>query len=777
MEKDWKSTLASQRARFLFWSPMILLLLWASIESTSYAHVDTKFTTAVTFEEEGENTTTIFVDNFSLELRDDSYLQLNPKIEQMHESESQENFSKTFSQNIPVWIERDYATLEEAVESSGSGSGDDEEVETFLEISEELDAYLGYIMWLTIAVLLMTFVQHKKPINPKKGINNYSLSGVILLGICFLGLACAGTINSNLGKGVNEFIGEDVFDEIDEEDLFGEGTFEDSGETFGGTFETDGTINWGPGLGFWLLILLSIISGTGAVGQLSYLRKEDKIKDSPTWFKQNEAPDWFEKSVNYLPIALFALGGLSILIASVSSWYTIDQTYMGHQPGAEDDLGNTSTHEISWGLSPWSVSYTNDSVFEDGRINATTSSSSDSHDEQPFLSDTSTAVLDLRWTMLFSALICLWVAGICLVPMWREQISVRFDTWLAIGAVLSIFMLQFGAAEFEDNMRDVAEKDVKRIAPSWDLVVTKSSVLTEDSFFGFDTWTLNQNFEDEDDFVQFYVQMQWGPSTGYYAANLAKISLVLGLFCFFLPKYVEQTYKKNPKYTYNLADNGWKDVVSSGMLIGMVFISAMGTGLGDSLLDPTNAAAEGMYKWDVDSESFSSQTSVTETISTTHSETYDASALFSENLTTVSIFISCDEGPSANQGDEPDEMNYQVSIPGGVDSQGQDLQGTVSCQSFGVNLFFESDWSVPNNVWAVDEQGAIDQAVFDLAYKGSWGITLEPIVNGGECPPDNGIPFIQPDCGPEDEEDDGLTFQYFIDLNGRTALEAEKDNF
>ncbi|MBR60802.1 MAG: hypothetical protein CMA84_06260, partial [Euryarchaeota archaeon] len=43
MEKGWKSTLASQRARFIFWSPIILLLLWASIESTSYAHVDTKF--------------------------------------------------------------------------------------------------------------------------------------------------------------------------------------------------------------------------------------------------------------------------------------------------------------------------------------------------------------------------------------------------------------------------------------------------------------------------------------------------------------------------------------------------------------------------------------------------------------------------------------------------------------------------------------------------------------------------------------------------------------
>ena len=507
------------------------------------------------------------------------------------------------------------------------------------------------------------------------------------------------------------------------------------------------------------------------------MRKEDKIKDAPTWFKQNDAPEWFDKSVNYLPIGLFALGGLCILIASVSSWYTIDQTYMGWQPGADDDLGNASTHEISWGLSPWSVSYTNDSVFEDGRINATISSSSDSHDEQPFLSDTSTAVLDIRWTMLFSALICLWVAGICLVPMWREQISVRFDTWLVIGAALAVFMLQFGAAEFEDNMRDVAEKDVKRIAPSWNMVFTKSFVLTEDSFFGFDDWFFTQDFEDEDDSVSFYVQMQWGPSTGYYAANLAKISLIFGLFCYLLPKYVDQTYKKKPKYTYNLADNGWKDVVSSGMLIGMVFLSAMGSGLGDSLLDPTNAAAEGMYKWDVDSQGFFTNTEVTETTSTTHSQTYDASALYSENLTTVSIFITCDEGPSANQQDETDEMNYQVTIPAGVDSQGQDLQGTIDCEWGGVNLFFESDWSVPNNVWAVDEQGAIDQAVFDLAYKGSWGITLEPIVNGGECPDDPFFPIPGSDCGPEDEEDDGLSFQYIIELNGRTALEAEKDDF
>ena len=45
-------------------------------------------------------------------------------------------------------------------------------------------------------------------------------------------------------------------------------------------------------------------------------------------------------------------------------------------------------------------------------------------------------------------------------------------------------------------------------------------------------------------------------------------------------------------------------------------------------------------------------------------------------------------------------------------------------------------------------------------------------------PPDGPVPNpFQPDCGPEDEEDDGLRFQYIIELNGRTALEAEKDDF
>ena len=86
------------------------------------------------------------------------------------------------------------------------------------------------------------------------------------------------------------------------------------------------------------------------LAQLSYLRKEDKIKDAPTWFKQNDAPEWFDKVSIISPLVYFTRG-LCILIASVSSWYTIDQTYMGWQPSADDNLGNTSTHEISWGLS------------------------------------------------------------------------------------------------------------------------------------------------------------------------------------------------------------------------------------------------------------------------------------------------------------------------------------------------------------------------------------------------------------------------------------------
>ena len=90
--------------------------------------------------------------------------------------------------------------------------------------------------------------------------------------------------------------------------------------------------------------------------------------------------------------------------------------------------------------------------------------------------------------------------------------------------------------------------------------------------------------------------------------------------------------KKNPKYTYNLADNGWKDVVSSGMLIGMVFLSAMGSGLAIlCLIQPmqqqkvctSGTLISQVFLW----------IQVFETL-TTHSKTYEGSTIYSENLTT-----------------------------------------------------------------------------------------------------------------------------------------------
>ena len=75
-------------------------------------------------------------------------------------------------------------------------------------------------------------------------------------------------------------------------------------------------------------------------------------------------------------------------------------------------------------------------------------------------------------------------------------------------------MLQFGAAEFEDNMRDVAEKDVKRIAPSWNMVVTKSFVLTEDSFLDLMTGFIPK-FLKMKIFCFILRSNAMGPSTGY----------------------------------------------------------------------------------------------------------------------------------------------------------------------------------------------------------------------------------------------------------------------
>ena len=60
-------------------------------------------------------------------------------MENMHENEELDNFSKP-SQNIPIWIERDYVTLEESIKLDNDN---DAEVETLLEIAEEIDGYLA----------------------------------------------------------------------------------------------------------------------------------------------------------------------------------------------------------------------------------------------------------------------------------------------------------------------------------------------------------------------------------------------------------------------------------------------------------------------------------------------------------------------------------------------------------------------------------------------------------------------------------------------------------
>ena len=124
-----------------------------------------------------------------------------------------------------------------------------------------------------------------------------------------------------------------------------------------------------------------------------------------------------------------------------------------------------------------------------------------------------------------------------------------------------------------------------------------------------------------------------------------------------------------------------------------------------------------------------------------------------------------DEGDN----DNTDELDWRITPPASATTNGAILSGTISCEGFfGQQIRFDSEFDIPNEVWAEDEEMAIAQAKFEVAYTEKWILTLDAVVNDGdEGAFDN--PFF-----PSDPNDENLQASYDINFNGRDGLTAEK---
>ena len=736
-----KEVLLSQRARLAFWSPFLILILFVVAENTAWA-VESRKTTQIIDDEES-------IIQGDIAYHDDR-MYITDFTEQGLINE-EDNFTGEF--DLENDLEADYEIF------------DSDEMDDLIDLSESLESDYSWIQMFTIISLLVVLILIKNPFKGSEVFNGKSVLGSTLLLTSLFALLATMAVFSGLEEVMNEMY-EDSFDDI-ESGFYGSAiTVVENGDD-----TVEDMTTWGPGIAFWAILGVFVISLLGGLANLSYLKEDLVIEDAPVWFNSDDAPAWFDKSLDRLPVVLLGLATLSVLIAAFAPWYTTDQTWNTAELEFEDggiSVSNNSVHEFSWKLTPWNVIQTNDTFLEDGRDNATTSTDMTSYSNQPFITDSGENVMGMRWPMLCATLLLIGALVLNQSKQLQEKIKGNMKGWFLLTSVLVMLVMTLGTSDFEKNMVNSVEDDLSKLAPQWDLIGNLNS-FPDDSFFGDQITT---QFDQEDGVsILTIIEFSWGPSIGYYAAQMAPLLIVSGLVLMYGGEIVTVLEnRKLPKFDFENSE--WSSRPTIISIVAVVIVAGLGTGMGNTLVDPAFSAPAGMYKWELDSSSSSSSlSSGSITIPKDGNHVFELMPLdhYSDNLTRISFFIACNEGDEGDN-DNTDELDWRITPPASATTNGAILSGTISCEGFfGQQIRFDSEFDIPNEVWAEDEEMAIAQAKFEVAYTEKWILTLDAVVNDGD--EDGGI---LPNPFPSDPNDDNLRASYDIDFNGRVGLTAEK---
>ena len=731
-----KEILLSQRARLAFWSPLLILILFVVAENSAWAVSEQ---TVLFIEGEEEDTMQV-----KITYHDDKMVMGGVTEQQLIMLE--ENF--TGKLDLKSELETDYET------------SDDDNMDDLIDLAADVESDYDWIQIFLVIALLTMFILVSNPFKGSEMINGKSIQGSLLLLISLFALLSTLAVYSGLEEVMNE-LHEDDFDDVDAGFYGTASTVEEEGDN---RFEA--ILTWGPGLAFWAIIGVFVISLVGGLANLSYLKEDLVIEDASIWFKSDNTPQWFTQGLERAPTILLGLATLSVLVAAFAPWYSVDQTWNNMDVTEDQDITNTSVHEFSWKLTPWNVIHTNDTFLEDGRDNATTSTDMTSYSNQPFITDSGETVMEMRWPMLCATLLLIGALVLNSSNKLQEQVKGDMKGWFLITSLLVMVVMTIGTSDFEKDMRNSAEEDLSILAPQWDLIDNLNH-FPEDSFFG-DQSIMRFNMEIEGESVFSVVEFGWGPSIGYYAAQIAPLLIVSGLVLMYGGEIVTVLEnRKLPKF--DLKNSEWGSRPTIICIIGLLVVSGLGTGMGNTLVDPAFSAPPGMYKWNLDSSSSDTQIdSGTITLGKDESHTFNLMPLdhYSDNLTSIGFWINCEEGDEGSN-DNPDRLSWEITPPLGATTNGNTLSGTFDCGGWnGASVDFNSDWDIPDDVWAETEEMAISQAKFEAAYTETWVLTLDAEVNDGD---DRGLPFVL-----DDPNDDNLEASYSISLQGRVGLTAEK---
>jgi len=712
-----------QRGRMAYWGPILALLVLACVEFTPYFSI---IDTTTGFDDEvndSERTQSYYDEYYSLTATAEDYF-------------AREGLNDSFGGEVEYKFQYDQTP-------------DDED--KFSNVGNDMnDSYSTWAGLLLILIIIL-IIRFNNPIEVNKYVNNHTINSAIMGFIALMALMLVLTIPSDVSSEYEEF--DEVFDDY-EGGFFGQAGQE---ETIDGQ-EVERTVDWGPSWGYFLLWILVIVCFASSASSLSYSFENIKIEDAPIWFKSVDAPDKVLNIIANLPRWTIALTVVLAMAAVFSPWYQIDQNWVTTQENTDDNTFNNSTHDFAWTMSPFYLKFDSESGLNES-VNGQSDSSFDSYSDHHEIEELAKIMLALRWPLICLLLITSTLAVYSLSSKTKQLLQGEKQGWNILLVSSMLIILTLTTNSYSADLLNDVEEDMEQLSPTTEVQLHNS--FTQNTAFG---QSIAGGFDFESPILTQHVTMvTWANSYGAWFAQLAIISCFASLLLLSLPSIIDSLNQGNMTFPAEDTMSLWKVRTAVAGLIGVLLITALGSGVGELLISSESAAPEGLYRWDYSTETEQDSTSGSKTIDKgdTWIIEFNTADLLSSNITRFGFEIQCDEGSQGAASDTEDKLDWSFTPPEGYTPNGQALSGTIDCGQFGWDFGqFSSDHSIPEDgTLATNKEDALALISWTNMASGIWALTLTAEVNDGTLPFSN---------------DPDMNAEYFFTVDG-LFVDVEKE--
>lgn len=719
------------RGRMAFFAPYVLLILVASMHLAPFAEIES-------------------IESVNGEVTDSSNTKLYPDYaENTFYSKNTEDSLEAFGGKTTEKTQLEDAAVARTF------------FEEIPELGESVDERLSHITALVLLMAIIGFAARNSGRSLRIGTASFSdrraIQGAIMAYVAVVMLMLVGSIATDFGT-----LDEDFREEIEEDeeiDSFDDGAWGHiTSEMTEGGLEQE--VNWSPSWLFYIGFLAFLVAILAAIAGLSTLLPGLDIEESPIW-PQGHAPTLLER--DFTPIWFGIIVG-AVVLAVFSPWYTVDQTWVVNEEVKINEYENT-TYELGWSMSPFYVSFLNDTgLFEGGESKSELNI--DGYQDRFELKNIAPIMLDLRWPMVFMSLLMI---GWCVAYFWpkaKEELGLSRDQtgMMFILGVGFILLLSSNIGGFENTMTEEAGSDLQRLTPVLNYTFSHGDV--QDMFRG-QSFAVDVDFRDTEESVLRTVtsaSMEWGPSFGFLAASALPWFLLGGLASTTAQRVLQRLDEEQDEQEGAWVEwDVWGTKPVMATLVAILLVSTLGAFPLSAINDASSSAPPGMYQWSLDWTSTSKTIDEFVELADGESRTYSVDTM-NLNLGNVSFYgysVACSEGSTGLLTDELDEIEYVVTPPAAADIGAMQLSGVLSCPPTGESAGdgAESKANLPSEEYAPNEETYLSYIEFPNPFEGEWRLEVTASVNGGATPADN---------------DPDVAVQVYISLRGYDGFTAQQ---